>query len=369
MTIKYIIKESFLCSLFCLMGISVATAQGKKYFSPIKEQAIQGRLKVLNDAPHYGRLPASVKDDVREPVWLLGTNAAGQYVEFTTDADSIQFRYQVKGGLNMPHMPTIGVSGVDLYAFDKSTQSWQWAFGQYQFKDTISYNFNNIGSNPDRTYRLYLPLYNTVEWMEIGVGASRNLKFVKRYSKPIVVYGTSIAQGACASRPGLAWTNILGRSFTYEIINLAFSGNGRLEKPLLDLINEEEAAAFILDCIPNLSIIPSRSEAQLDSLITSAVNLLRAKHPTTPIILAEHSSSETPGFQNIHTMFEYGKSSKVAASTYQKLKKSGVKELYFIPAKDFGLDIESTVDYAHPNDIGMMKIAETYKKVLKKVIK
>ena len=96
---------------------------------------------------------------------------------------------------------------------------------------------------------------------------------------------------------------------------------------------------------------------------------MRAKHPTTPIILAEHSSSETPGFQNIHTMFEYGKSSKVAASTYQKLKKSGVKELYFIPAKDFGLDIESTVDYAHPNDIGMMKIAETYKKVLKKVIK
>lgn len=369
MTIKSILKESLICSLFCLASISVTTAQSKKYFNPIKEHAIKGRLKILDKVQHYGRLPEFVQADVREPVWNLGMNTAGQYVEFTTDADSIQIRYQVKGPLNMPHMPSIGVSGVDLYSFDKSNKNWEWAFGQYQFKDTITYNFNNIGSNTKRTYRLYLPLYNSVERMEIGIGATKNLQFVKQSSKPIVVYGTSIAQGACASRPGLAWTNILGRSFDNEVINLAFSGNGRLEKPLLDLINEEEATAFILDCIPNLAITKDRSEAQLDSLISSAVKLLRAKHPNTPIILAEHSSSETPGFQNIHTMHEYGKSSKVAASTFQRLHESGIKHLYFVSSKEFGLDINSTVDYAHPNDIGMMKIADAYAKVLHKILK
>ena len=361
-------RESLLFSLFCLISLSVAFAQSKKYFNPLAENAIQGRLKVLNNASDYGRLPHTTQSLVREPVWNLGANSAGLYVEFETEADSIQVRYKVKNALNMPHMPSTGVSGVDLYSFDKKNKKWDWAFGQYQFKDTVTYNFNNIGVNKKHTYRLYLPLYNTVEWLEIGVSKSKDFKFIKAESKPIVVYGTSIAHGACATRPGLVWTNILGRSFSNEIINLGFSGNGRLEQPLLDLINVEESEAFILDCIPNLAITKNRSEAQLDSLIINAVQLLRAKHPNTPIILAAHSSAETPGFQNKHTMEEYGRSSIVTNATYQKLKKLGTKYLYFVSAKDFGFDIESTVDYAHPNDIGMMKIAKAYERVLKKAL-
>lgn len=364
-----LLRESLLCSLFCLVGLSVAIAQSKKYFNPLTDNAVQGRLEVLNSASDYGRLPHAIQSSVREAVWHLGTNSAGLYVEFQTEADSIQVCYKVKHGLNMPHMPTTGVSGVDLYSFDKSNKRWEWAFGQYQFKDTVTYNFNNIGVNKNHVYRLYLPLYNTVDWLEIGVAENKEFKFIKTQSKPIVVYGTSIAHGACATRPGLAWTNILGRSFPNEIINLGFSGNGRLEQPLLDLINAEEAEAFILDCIPNLAITKSRSEAQLDSLITNAVKTLRMKHPNTPILLAEHSSAETPGFQNRHTMEEYGRSSKVTNATYQKLKKAGIKKLYFISAKDFGLDIESTVDYAHPNDIGMMKISHAYSEVLRTLLK
>lgn len=363
-----ILKEGILCSLFCLMSLSVAIAQGTKYFNPLAEQAVQGRIQLMDNAKDYGRLPADAQSQVREPVWYLGTNSAGLYVEFETNADSIQVRYKVKGALNMPHMPSIGVSGVDLYSLDKKSKSWNWAFGQYSFKDTLTYNFNNIGINTAHTYRLYLPLYNTVDWLEIGVKDGKHFKFIKHQSKPIIVYGTSIAQGACATRPGMAWTNIVGRSYSNEIINLAFSGNGRLEKPLLDLINTEDAAAVILDCIPNLAITKDRSEAQLDSLITNAVQSIRAKHPQTPIILAEHSSANTPGFQNIHTMAEYGRSSKVANATYQKLKNAGIKNIYYVSAEDFGLDIDSTVDYAHPNDLGMMKIGEAYKRVLNKLL-
>ncbi|MGN0001890.1 MAG: SGNH/GDSL hydrolase family protein [Sphingobacterium composti] len=365
---KRIIRESLLFSLFCFVGLSVAIAQTKKYYNPTNSKAVQGRLAVLNETKDYGRLPISSKDIVRGPVWNLGTNSAGMYVEFETDADTIQVRYKVKHALNMPHMPTIGVSGVDLYSFDTKQSKWEWAFGQYQFKDTITYNFNNIGVNKKHIYRLYLPLYNTVDWLEIGVDAQRSFKYIHAESRPIVVYGTSIAQGACASRPGLAWTNILGRNFKNEVINLAFSGNGRLETPILDLINEEDAAVFILDCTPNLSIVSQRSASQLDSLITNAVQFLRVKHPKKPIVLAEHSSAETPGFKNVDKLSEYNNSSKVTKETYARLKSEGDKNIYFVSAKDFGLDIESTVDYAHPNDIGMQKIAEAYKKVLRKFL-
>lgn len=362
-------KESAICSLFCLIWLSVAIGQNIVYFNPLEQGAVQGRLGVLNNSDDFGRLPKKSKSLVREPVWSLGTNSAGLYIEFETPADTIQVRYKVKNALHMPHMPMTGVSGVDLYASNKSSKEWEWAFGQYRFKDTITYTFNNIGKNLNHTYRLYLPMYNTVEWLEIGINSQKDLRFIRKESKPIVVYGTSIAQGACASRPGIGWTNILGREFENEVINLAFSGNGRLEQPILDLIKAEDAAVFILDCIPNLAITNNRSEQQLDSLITNAVQLLRLKHNHTPIVLAEHSSAFTPGFQNIHTMHEYEKSSKILRATVKKLKKSGVKNLYFLSAEDFGLDINSTVDYAHPNDIGMLKIAKAYRKVLKKILK
>lgn len=368
MILNNIFKKSVLIALFFVF-IQVSQAQIQKWYNPLHSSALQGRLSELSNEKNFARLPAKLEKQVRSPVWGLGQNAAGVYVEFETDADTIQVRYKVKHALNMPHMPTIGVSGVDLYSRDKKNNSWEWAFGQYLFKDTVTYNFNNIGVNTNHTYRLYLPLYNTVEWLEVGVGETKSFKFLSEVSKPIVIYGTSIAQGACASRPGLAWSNVLGREFDNEIINLAFSGNGRLEEPILDLINTEDAAVFILDCIPNLAITKDRSETQLDSLIVNAVQKLRLKHPNTPIILAEHSSAYTPGFQNIDKMVEYAKSSKVAKATFQKLKKSGVKNLYLVTAEGFGMDINSTVDYAHPNDIGMMKIANAYKGVLRTLLK
>lgn len=356
-----------LCIFSFMLYWNISHAQVQ--YTPIASNQIMGRVEEVRKLNTLGRLPERLKGIVREPVWSLGTNAAGSYIDFRTDSDTIYVRYKVGGGLNMPHMPSIGVSGVDLYYQDKSAKNWNWAFGNYSFKDTINYVFANIGKSNDGIYRLYLPLYNSLQWIEVAGNKSESIKFTNNTKeKPIIVYGTSIAQGACATRPGLAWTNILGRSFINPVINLGFSGNGRLEQPILDLMIQENAAAFILDCIPNLALSAERSAADLEALIFNAVKTIRKKHSQTPIVLAAHSSANTPGFLNINTMREYGNSSKVANETYNKLIKEGVKNLYWINEQDFGLDINSTVDYAHPNDIGMMKIAEAYKRLLNKIL-
>jgi len=117
-------KESLLCSLFCIAVCTSAAAQNKQYYNPIQSNAVNGRLQVLNSDLGFGRLPQSLKGVVRDPVWHLGENSAGVYVDFKTDASSIQVRYKVKGALNMPHMPTTGVSGVDLYMLDEKTKDW-----------------------------------------------------------------------------------------------------------------------------------------------------------------------------------------------------------------------------------------------------
>ena len=188
-------------------------------------------------------------------MWNLSHNSAGLIIRFRSNSAKITVRYTVGGAMNMPHMPSTGVSGVDLYA-KNSDGTWLWSAGRFSFGDTVVYQYTGIDPkdiyhNHGREYRLYLPLYNSVRWMEIGVPDTSSLSFLPlRAEKPVVVYGTSIAQGGCASRPGMAWTAILGRSLDRPLINLGFSGNGRLEKELTGLLTEVDASLYILDCLP-----------------------------------------------------------------------------------------------------------------------
>ena len=247
----------------------------------------QGWTEEIGD--RYVRLPQRAEGKVRKPVWDLSRNSAGLAIHFFSNAPELKVRYQVSGPLNMPHMPTTGVSGVDLYSIDSDGQ-WRFYFGGYPSGDTLQYHYTNIGKDMyhDRGYefRLYLPPYNTIKWLEIGVPENDELTFIPvSPEKPILLYGTSIAQGACASRPGMTWGTILQRSLGYPLINLGFSGNGRLEKEVLDFICEIDARLYILDCLPNLT---PKSKDEITQLVSDAVKQIRATH-SSPILLVEHA--------------------------------------------------------------------------------
>lgn len=240
--------------LLCLSFLS-ASAEWK-WFNP--QQAGFPVIQNQGWAPElehsYARLPDRAEQMVRKEVWNLSRNSAGLAIHFYSNAPQIKIRYTVSGSLSMPHMPATGVSGLDLYAVNGEGK-WNFCFGNYSFGDTIQYNYTPIGKDNyhDRgfEYRLYLPLYNSVTWMEIGIPEETRFEFIPQSSeKPIVLYGTSIAQGACASRPAMAWSTIVQRSLGYPLINLGFSGNGQLEKEVLQLISETDARLYILDCLP-----------------------------------------------------------------------------------------------------------------------
>lgn len=103
-------------------------------------------------------------------------------------------------------------------------------------------------------FRLYLPLYNEVEWIEVGIDSAARFEWLPlREERPVVAYGTSILQGGCASRPGMAWTNILSRKIDRTVMNFGFSGSGRMERETVELIAENDAKAWIIDCVPNMN--------------------------------------------------------------------------------------------------------------------
>ena len=319
---------------------------------------------------YYDRLPAKAEQSVRKEVWNLSKNSAGLKLRFRTNAEEIIVKYVVTGAMQMPHMPATGVSGVDLYS-KTIDGKWLWAAGKFSFGDTIVYKYNNLTKNDqhvnNREYNLYLPLYNSVKWMEIKV--SKESLFTPlsiRKDKPIVVYGTSIAQGACATRPGLAWTNILERKLDRPFVNLGFSGNGRLETELLQLMTEVDAKLYVLDCLPNLTS-GSVSVNELKKRIAGAIHLLQTNKPGIPILLTDHSGYTEEGISDIRKK-EYQEVNSALKGTFDSLVAKGVKNIYRLSKEEINQDIETMVDGVHPNDIGMMRYADAYEKKIRLIL-
>jgi lysophospholipase L1-like esterase len=366
-------KKSFLiltCYLLLSSGHAFSQEKGNiRWWNPVQNAfpVIEGQAWTGKVKDPYDRLPAKAEKTVRKEVWNLGHNSAGLLLRFRTNSANIIVRYGLKEGFAFPHMSSTGVSGVDLYT-RTDDGAWLWCSGNRAFADTSKYEFRNIEQDEryhklGREYRLYLPLYNSVKWMEIGVNSESTFEPLPlRQEKPIVVYGTSIAQGGCASRPGMAWTGILERQMDRPLINLGFSGNGRMETEVLDLINEIDAKIFILDCLPNLGPGPD-----LKSLLVSGVKKLREKHPSTPILMVEHAGfgGESTNKADRSRIEQLNQISQLA---FSDLKQEGMKGIYYLPKSDLCLNMESFVDGVHPTDLGMKQYALAYEKVLRQIL-
>lgn len=303
---------------------------------------------------YYDRLPLKAKGVVRKPVWNLSQNSAGMLVRFVTGSDTLFVRWDLTEteNLAMPHMPATGVSGVDLYARDNT--------GKLKF---CANGRPKAGSNEatfelpvSEEYVLYLPLYNGIKLLQIGVPKDKTISKLppSSPSQNIVFYGTSITQGGCASRPGMAATAIVGRELNAPIINLGYSGNGLMEPEMADLLSELDPAVYVLDCLWNMSL------EMVSERLEPFVNKLRESRPDTPILLVEDSS-----VNNVPTP-----KGDILRQIYAKLKDQGVKDLYLLPNTGMlGEDWDGTVDGCHPNDLGMARQAAVFVRCLGPILK
>jgi lysophospholipase L1-like esterase len=313
----------------------------------------------------FDRLPAKAEGVVRAPVWGLSRDSAGICVRFTTDSPAIHCRWTLlKPNLAMVHMPATGVSGVDLYV--NTPDGWHWlAIGR---PTQVSNTAELVSGLPkaQREYMLYLPLYNGVSSVEVGIAKDASLSTLPRgeqNARPIVFWGTSITQGGCASRPGMVHTAILGRSLNVPVVNLGFSGNGQMEPEVAALMAEIDAAVYVMDCLPNCTA------AQVTERTAPLVAIVRKSRPTTPIVLVEDRTYAD-------AFLVPGRASRNASSRaalkaeYEKLIAKGEKELYYLAGdKLLGADGEDTVDGSHPTDLGFMRQADAMEKVLAPLIK
>jgi hypothetical protein len=329
--------------LLCAQSIS---------WTEVRQANLEGQAWKETKAP-FDRFPAKAEGVVRSAVWNLSRNSTGLRIRFATASAAIHATWTVnKENLALPHMPATGVSGLDLYV--RHEGKWRWlANGRPTAKTTTQALIQNW-SGGRREYMLYLPLYNGVESLSIGVAEGRKFEFLPHdTAKPILFYGTSITQGGCASRPGMVYSSIIGRMLDWPTINLGFSGNALSEPEVAQLLIEFDPLVYVYDSLPNLSLafVKERTEPFLRTL--------RKARPATPIVLVENVI-----YTNSEVMPSRGagvrEKNAVLKSIYEKLKGEGDKRLFYVPADHLlGTDGEGTVDGTHPTDLGFLRMAET----------
>lgn len=353
-------KARNLITLCLLLCGTLLHAQETTWYNPMNEAVPvlhgQGWQQELKGS--YSRIPDRLESQVSKSVWGLANNTAGEKIVFRTNSANIRIRYSnTSNSYAMRHMPATGMSGVDLYSVDEHG-TWYTCNPNfhYVFADTCKYNYQELTypkscEEKGREYHLYLPLYNGVKWMEIGVDEGSFFRYeLPSLEKPIVIYGTSIAQGACASRPGMAWTNIVERTLQHPILNLGFSGSAKMEPGMQQVLNELDASLFILDNMENM-----RAEDVYESSL-QCCHLLRQNHPETPILLVEHSGQPDTAIRE--KAKDYQRNNEALRKVWTTLQEEHMTGLYYLTCEELGLDTESFVEGIHPNDWGMRQNAQ-----------
>ena len=350
---------------------SVAVADNVKWIDG-KLLPIEGRA--FDDVEHYyDRLPKNVTTNVNGGVRLMKHHTSGMIFRFRTDSKKLTFRWvPYSGDLSMDHMPSTGVSGIDVYRFDAKRGKWLYV-KTGRIWDAKKGGALSLDWTPGTPCLVNLPIYNGIRSFSLGVDRTAKVEPLgprkSGVEKPVVFYGTSITHGGCCTRPGLSFVNWIGRDLDVPVVNLGFSGSGKMELEMSEHLARIDASCYVLDCLWNMRSVASGDERKdsVEANYESFIRNLRAKRPGVPIIMAESSDvyfGECPRSKH------HQAKDRVARTLFKKLTAEGWKDLYWLPKnRMYSGDYEGTVDGNHPNDLGMQTLKDAFGGAIRKALK
>jgi len=339
-----------------------ATAQAEKEYQFIdaQELVVVGQYKGATPKS-YHRLDTVVMKTLPNRVAELAKNSAGIYIQFQSNSKSFRVKWVLDKYITLWNMTPLGVNGLDLYGYNG--KSWQYVAAARPLKDSNDVVVINNLDGKLREYRLYLPLYSEIKELQIGIekGAVIN-KPVAASSPKVVIYGSSITQGASASRPGMAYPAILGRSINCEFFNMGFSGSGKMELAMAKALAAMPADVYILDCVPN------PTPAQIQERALPFLKELRKLKPGIPIIMVESIFREDAWWDSEKNK-RVKDQNQAFLNAYQQLKKENWEHLYYLPTAGLiGNDHEATIDGTHLTDVGFQRLAVAVEKILRQAL-
>ncbi len=328
------------------------------YHDPRKAPFSVHGLLDPSEAGTYRRLPADVAEATSANVAWLARHSAGGRVRFATDAESLTLRVKIAPGGRMAHCTPMLETGFDLYI---DTPRGSRFVDEYKF-DPAACDYEIAVPLPagDKELTLNFPLYGEVLSLELGLPAEARVWAHAPYTHetPVVCYGSSITQGACASRPGLSYQAILSRIFDCDHVNLGFSGSARAEDAIVRYMASLPMAVFVSDYDHN-----APSPDHLRATHHKLYEAIRDAHPDIPYIMVSK-----PDF-----LFREEDIIRrdIIMESYLAARAAGDRNVYFldgsaffIPAAPGESRADFTADNCHPLDTGFRRMATAMADVL-----
>lgn len=325
-----------------------------------------------NSARPYWRLPAYLEDSVHADLWSRQMCSSGIGVRFATNSSRIGVRYKLLWNTHMIHMADTGLKGTDLYVW-QGDSVWRHVntnrpyLKDKEAKMCEATYVSNLDTTRMTEYMVYMPLYDGIEELEIKVDSTATLipgsETLIDPSTRIVAYGTSILQGGCASRSGMASTNIISRDLNCEVVNLGFSGQGKMDSCMARAMAKiPDVDLYLIDPVPNCT------EMMCDTLTYGFINILRTARPEVPIVMVEG-----PIYPYARQDSYFGKylPAKNAAyrRNYERLKAENPANLYYVDSVDLdGVEDDGTVDGIHLTDLGFKYYAAKLTPILREIL-
>lgn len=315
---------------------------------------------VFEEDDDFVRMPEKVAKEVNEGVHIMYKCSAGGRVRFSTDSPIIAIYAEVP---NMYASPSLGMHGFDVYCDEGADKGFVGASLPDLYNKRVNGLINVSGRKWEKGMHYFtvnMPLYSQARKLFIGVKKGSKVDKGKPYNEklPIVYYGSSITQGASASRPGMCYENIIVRRNEIDYINLGFSGNAKGEETMANYIADLKMGAFVYDYDYN-----APTSAHLKATHEPFFTIIRKKHPDIPVIMLTKPCTNIDDYNNRECR-------DIIKQTYLNAKANGDNNVYFIDgSKIFKGEYakECTYEYCHPTDVGFIFMADDIYSVLKEV--
>lgn len=324
---------------------------------------IEGRAFPDTLGGAYGRVPLSYADRITAADRMHGADSCGVSFRFKTDSKTLRFRWTLANGQAFTkdrYMTQMAMGGIDVY--EESEDGCQLrldstAYGGPDIAKPDSESSLEVSWVPGRTAIVYLPSRAIVTSFALGVDEGAKIEespHARGKVKPIVVYGTSLIHAGCVSRPGLVFTTQLSRHLDIPVVNLGFSGSGKMEPVMADLVAETEASVFVLETLDNLAF------DELKMRFEPFLVRLHGKRPEVPILICENCHNHQEAWREF------------ARGVYDKLKRENPKSwgnLHYLPIdKQMPKDWDLTLDKCHPNDAGARFMGRAYADAIERIL-
>lgn len=321
---------------------------------------LYGGMKRGEDGRLY-RLPREVAANTNSGVLSLSTNTAGGRVRFKTDSSKVAIiaKYSEHSDVyRAAHFPMTGSAGLDLYEgkimLGGFTPPFNMPSKAYESKIIIH------GEKRERDLTINLPLYSDLTELYIGLDEDATLSAPAPYTYelPVVYYGSSITQGACASRPGSCYQALISRWLDCDHVNLGFSSSARGEDAIVEYMATLDMSAFVCDYDHN-----APSVEHLRATHLPIYRKIRAAHPDIPIIFMTRPDDTVKPDIRLPRR-------EVIKATYDTAVSEGDNNVYFLdPNEDFPFfGDEGTVEGCHPTDLGFYFMAKGLYPILKEAL-